>query len=226
MQNTWGFSPLEGGLAFLPATGLIVLLTPVTGIVAQRVGTRLDLLLLGGLLLSGLSFLYVALTLNPQSTYSDGLLPAFLMRGLAIPVITSCATLAVMGAVPSRLSGLASGTLGMARNIGTAFGVAVLSQIYLFHVNSALSASLAANRAAADQFRIPNKGGSGLLVERSIFQGFGLTALTCTLLCGGAVILIFFMRAQARKKVTTLPAQEEEEQMLLIAEAAPNTHSA
>ena len=28
MQNTWGFTPLQGGLAFLPATGLIALLTP------------------------------------------------------------------------------------------------------------------------------------------------------------------------------------------------------
>lgn len=29
MQNTWGLSPLQGGLAFLPATGLIALFTPM-----------------------------------------------------------------------------------------------------------------------------------------------------------------------------------------------------
>src|SRR5437588_2976687 len=28
LQNTWGLTPLQGGLAFLPATGLIALLTP------------------------------------------------------------------------------------------------------------------------------------------------------------------------------------------------------
>ncbi len=218
MQNTWGFSPLQGGLAFLPATGLIVLLTPVTGILAQRARARRDVLLVCGLLLNGLSFLYVALTLNPQRNYSDGLLPAFLMRGLAIPIVTSCATLAVVSAVSAKQSGLASGTLGMARNIGTAFGVAVLSQVYLFHVNTTLSASLAASRAAADQFIISDKGVSSLVAERIIFQGFGLTALTCSILCGGAVVLIFFMRTQARKKGIASPAQEEEQRLPIISE--------
>ena len=98
------------------------------------------------------SFFYVAVTLTPQSTYVGGLLPTFLVRGLAIPIVSSCTTLAVMSAVPTKQSGLASGTLGMARNIGTAFGVAVLSQVYLFHTNSTLPSSLTPGRAAADQF--------------------------------------------------------------------------
>jgi hypothetical protein len=82
-------------------------------------------ILVPALLAIGVSFFYVAVTLTPQSTYVGGLLPTFLVRGLAIPVVSSCTTLAVMSAVPTKLSGLASGTLGMARNIGTAFGVAV-----------------------------------------------------------------------------------------------------
>jgi len=173
MQNTWGFSPLQGGLGFVPATGLIVLLTPVAGVLAQRAKARRDVLLVGGLLLSGVGFLFVALTLRPQSTYSNGLLPAFLMRGLALPVVTSCATLAVVSAVSSKQSGLASGTLAMARNIGTAFGVAVLSQVYLFHVNTTLSASLAASRAAADQFLLSAKGGMRWWWKRVFFKASG-----------------------------------------------------
>ncbi|GHO56129.1 DHA2 family efflux MFS transporter permease subunit [Ktedonobacter robiniae] len=208
LQNTWRFSPLQGGLAFVPATGLIVLLTPVTGILAQWAKARRDVFLLGGLLLSGISFLFVTLTLSPQSTYSNGLLPAFLMRGLAIPVVTSCTTLAVVNAVSLKQSGLASGTIAMARNIGTAFGVAVLNQVYLFHVNSTLSLSSAASRAAADQFLLPAQGENVLGVETSIFQAFGLIALTCALLCGGAIILVFFMHPRMRNKVLATPAQE------------------
>ena len=135
MQNTWGFSPLQGGLAFLPATGLIALFTPLTGLIAQWAGRRLYAFLILGLLAIGLSYLYVVLTLTPQSNYVGGLLPAFLVRGFGIPIVSSCATLAVMGAVSKQQSGLASGTLGMARNIGTAFGVAVLGQVYLSHIN-------------------------------------------------------------------------------------------
>ena len=127
LQTTWGLTPLQGGLAFLPATGLIALLTPLSGLLAQWAGPRLSVILVLALLAIGVSFFYVAVTLTPQSTYVGGLLPTFLVRGLAIPVVSSCTTLAVMSAVPTKQSGLASGTLGMARNIGTAFGVSVLS---------------------------------------------------------------------------------------------------
>src|SRR5260221_5228288 len=44
MQNTWGFSPLQAGLAFLPATVLIAGLTPLAGLIAQRAGPRLRIL--------------------------------------------------------------------------------------------------------------------------------------------------------------------------------------
>lgn len=211
MQNTWGFSPLQGGLAFLPSTGLIVLLTPLAGILAGRAGSRLNGFLVSGLLLNGFSFFYVLLTLNTQSTYSDGLLPAFLMRGLAIPIVSSCITLAVMSAVSKEQTGLASGTLGMARNIGTAFGVAVLSQVYLFHINTTLPASSATSRAAADQFLVAGKGVSAIVTEKIILQGFGLTALACCILCAAALVLIFFTRSQAHKKEISMPVQEQEQ---------------
>lgn len=217
LQNTWRFSPLQGGLAFLPATGLIVLLTPMAGVLAQRAKAQLNVLLILALLLNGLSFLFVAVTLSLQSTYANGLLPAFLMRGLAIPVFTSCATLAVISAVPAKMSGLASGTIGMARNIGTAFGIAVLSQVYLLHVNSSIPASLAASRAAVDQFLVTGEGVSRTLLENSIVQGFRLTALASLLFCIAAAILVFLMRIQVRRKGIASPAQEQE---TLLAEAS------
>src|SRR3984893_4206467 len=213
MQNTWGFSPLQGGLAFLPATGLIVLLTPLTGLMAQWAGARRYTFLIVALLTIGLSFLYVVVTLTPQSGYAGGLLPTFLMRGLAIPVFSSCATLAVVSAVSMKQAGLASGTLGMARNIGTAFGVAVLGQIYLFHINTTLPSSLATSRAAADQFIASGKGASRLVIEGVILQGFKLTALTCLVLCVGAAIFAFFTRTRLLEKGTKDPVQQEEQSM-------------
>ncbi len=200
MQNTWGFSPLQGGLAFLPATVLIALFTPLTGLIAQWAGKRLYAFLALGLLAVGLSFLSIVVTLTPQSNYVSGLLPTFLVRGLAIPIISSCATLAVVSAVSTKQSGLASGTLGMARNIGTAFGVAVLGQIYLLHINAALPSYLAASRAAADQFIVSGGGASRQVVTAAIFQGFKLTALACVVLCASAVVVAFFMRARMPEK--------------------------
>ncbi len=218
MQNTWGFSPLQGGLAFLPATGLIALFTPLTGLIAQWAGPRLYLFLMLGLLAIGLSFLYIVIALTPQSDYVSGLLPTFLVRGLAIPIVSSCATLAVMSAVALKQSGLASGTLGMARNIGTAFGVALLGQVYLWHVNAALSSSPTTSRIAADQFIVSGPGVSRLLVAGIILQGFKLTSLVCLLLCGCAAVFALFMRPRWRERIVKHPVQPEEQRLSVSAE--------
>ena len=204
MQNTWGFSPLQAGLAFLPATVLIAGLTPLAGLIAQRAGPRLRIFIAFGVLAIGLSYLYVALTLTPQGSYAGGLLPAFLVRGIGIPVFTSCATLAVVSAVPREQSGLASGTLGMARNIGTAFGVAVLSQVYLSHINAAIPPHLATIRTAAEQFIVTGRGASRLAIEVTILHGFGLVALACALLCGMALVVALFIRTR-RLEATGTP---------------------
>ena len=204
MQNTWGFTPLQGGLAFLPATVLIAILTPFSGIVAQRFRSQLRFLLVLGALVTGLSFLYVAFTLTPASAYAGGLLPAFLARGFGIPLFSSCATLLIVGAVPKEQTGLASGTLGMARNIGTAFGVAVLSQVFLFKVDAAFlppspsfpSSRLVAIRTAAQQFLLPATGSLRPAAEAIIIQGFIWTCLACALLAIGALLVALFIRSQ------------------------------
>src|SRR5712692_7250693 len=213
LQNTWGLTPLQGGLAFLPATGLIALFTPLSGLIAQWAGPRLYVFLVLALLAIGLSFLYIVVTLTPQSNYVGGLLPTFLMRGLAIPVVSSCTTLAVMSAVSTKQSGLASGTLGMARNIGTASGVAGLTQVYLFPVNTTLSLCLVTSRAPADQLILPGAGASRLMIEAVILQGFKLTALTCLVLCGSAAVLAFFLRIRWSKRGIAKPVQKEEQRM-------------
>jgi DHA2 family methylenomycin A resistance protein-like MFS transporter len=204
MQNTWGYSPLQGGLAFLPATGLIALFTPFTGVLAQRAGSRLYLFILLGLLLTGVSFLYVVLALSPQSNYLDGLLPPFLARACGIPLFTSCATLAIVSALSSKQAGLSAGTLGMARNIGTAFGVAVLSQIYLFHMNAALPAFPGASKAAAERFTAAGQGASHILLAGIIVDGFKLISLTCLILCCSAMMCAFFIRPRLRTKSADL----------------------
>ena len=154
--------------------------------------------------------------LTPQSNYVSGLLPTFLVRGLAIPIISSCATLAVVSAVSAKQAGLASGTLGMARNIGTAFGVAILGQIYLLHINAALPAYLASSRAAADQFVVAGVGASRLLVTAAIFQGFRLTALACVVLCASAMIVAFFMRTRTSKKAGVSKRVAPEKELSLL----------
>ncbi len=215
MQNTLGFSPLAGGLAFLPATGLIALLTPASGLIAQWAGTRLRLVTVGGALTIGLSFVYVAATLGPHSTYAVNLLPAFLTRGIGIPLFSTCATLLIMNAVPDTMSGLASGTLSMARNIGTAFGVALFGSVYLRAIDTTLPAQFAgfpvsralALQHAAEQFVARAPGSSpqvGTVVTRAIDTGFAQQALAGALLCGLAALAALYV-ARTRPRLTHAP---------------------
>lgn len=121
MQNYLGFSALEGGLAFLPATALVAMLMPVSGILGQRLGHRIRYLIILGSASVAISFIFL-LRFNVDSGYADGLLPAFFLRGLGIGLVMSATSYAVVSAMPVQKSGLASGTLTMARNIGPQVG--------------------------------------------------------------------------------------------------------
>ncbi len=191
MQNYLGFSPLEGGLAFLPATALVATLMPLSGIIGQRLGPRLRLIIIAGSISVALSFVYL-LWLEPESGYGDGMLPAFVLRGLGIGLVMSASSLAVMSAMPGNLAGLASGTLTMFRQIGTAFGVAIFGAIFIHHIEAELPARLDATgageqaqvTAAASHFAVAGEGPAREAARDEIVNGFIEIAV------GGSVIAL------------------------------------
>jgi EmrB/QacA subfamily drug resistance transporter len=213
MQNYWGFSPLEGGLAFVPATALVALLMPVSGIMGQRLGARLRLIVMAGSLAVLVSALYL-LRLTPASGYADGLLPAFLIRGLGIGLVMSSTSLAVMSAVPMAKAGLASGTQTMARNIGTAVGVALFGAVFLNHVDGELPSRLAAATpeqaaqvtAAAEHFVPAGEGEARLAASEVIVDGFIQIALWTVVIAGLATGAAFFIRHRAAAAGGSVPA--------------------
>jgi EmrB/QacA subfamily drug resistance transporter len=201
MQNYWGFSPLEAGLAFLPATALVALLMPISGIMGQRLGPRLRLIVMAGSLAVLVSALFL-LRLTPESGYVDGLLPAFLIRGLGIGLVMSSTSLAVMSAVPLAKAGLASGTQTMARNIGTAVGVALFGAVFLNHVDAELPprladvppAQAAQVTAAAEHFVPAGEGDVRLAASEVIVDGFIQIAAWTVVIAGLATGAAFFIR--------------------------------
>jgi DHA2 family methylenomycin A resistance protein-like MFS transporter len=209
MQNYWGFTPLQGGLAFVPATALIATLTPFTGLLAQRLGTRLSLIAAAGVFALGVGCLYAART-GAESTYATSLLPALVIRGFGIPLFQTCATLALLGAVAPGMVGLASGTLGMARNVGTAFGVAMLGIVFRQQLTTTLpshlgdlpAAQATAITAAATTFSVTGPDGARAVAESAILRGFDTLSLVAALFCGIATVTTLCIRPRRTTEET------------------------
>jgi EmrB/QacA subfamily drug resistance transporter len=204
MQNYWGFSALQGGFAFLPATALVALLMPVSGILGQRLGTRIRYILAAGAISVLASFVWL-LTLDLNSGYADGILPAFLLRGLGIGLFMSATSYAVVTAVPIAKSGLASGTLTMARQIGTSVGVAVFGASYLHSLEGNLEGPLAslppgeaaAIEASAENLIIAGEGPIRAAVEQSILDGFVFLSTVGIGIAAFAVVVALTIRLRA-----------------------------
>ncbi len=214
MQNYWGLTPMQGGLAFLPSTALIALLTPIGGLIGQKSGTRLRFVMLSGCLLMAASYLFVALRLGPASTYADTLLPALIVRGVGIPVFISCASLAVMSALDRSNAGFASGTLSMARNVGTATGVALFGSEFAGYVSGHLPADQA---TSAGNFIA--SGPSAAAASGVVLGGFSQLALLSALACLMATAAAFAIRAGTRLAMKAAPVgvSEAEEGMAELA---------
>jgi EmrB/QacA subfamily drug resistance transporter len=149
LQDLLQFSPLETGVRFLPTTVVVVIAAPVAGRVADKLGSRLPMVL--GLVITSLS-LYLFSRMTATTTYGD-LLPAFILLGLGIGITMSPMSTAAMNAVPVDKAGVASGTLQMFRMIGGTIGVAATGAIFQSKLGAFNPATLAqGGPAAAENF--------------------------------------------------------------------------
>jgi len=116
LQVTVGYSPLGAGLALLPATVLVLLLSARAAALPPRVGTR-SLLLVGSLVC--VAALLFALRVAPGAWYLTDVLPTVALIGIGISMITPAISTAVLGAVPDGRAGIASAVNnGVARTAG------------------------------------------------------------------------------------------------------------
>jgi EmrB/QacA subfamily drug resistance transporter len=122
MQNVLRYTPLQAGVRFLPSTLMIVLIAPLAGRLADRVGPR-------PLMTFGLTAVSVSLFWQSHLSVSTGygaLLPGFVLMGIGMAFVMSPMSTAAMNSVAQAKAGVASGILSMNRMVGGTFGVAVL----------------------------------------------------------------------------------------------------
>jgi EmrB/QacA subfamily drug resistance transporter len=138
MQNIQGYSPLEAGVRFLPSTLVLIVMGPVAGRLADRVGPKV--LMTVGLLCTSGSLLWQSF-IEVDTGYSF-LLGAFVLMGVGMGLVMSPMSTAAMNAVDASKAGVASGTLSMSRMVGGTFGVAALGALVSAVGRSDLASSL------------------------------------------------------------------------------------
>ncbi len=106
LQVVLGYSAIEAGMAALPVTILLLLLSARAGALAQRIGPRLPLTL--GPLLVAAGMLMMS-QIGAGDTYLADILPAVVVYGLGLALVVAPITATVLAAAEARHAGVASG---------------------------------------------------------------------------------------------------------------------
>jgi MFS transporter, DHA2 family, methylenomycin A resistance protein len=125
LQQVQGRSPLEAGTALLPLFAPLAAIAPLAGRVVGRIGPARPMAI--GLVVSGAGLGLLAFA-GPGSGY-QALLPAFLLWGVGLGILTPAVVAAAIASVPARRAGLASSINNTARQTGGAVGIAVAGSV-------------------------------------------------------------------------------------------------
>lgn len=123
LQISLGYSPLAAGVASLPITALMLLLSPAAGALAQRIGPRIPLTV--GPLVTALGLVLMS-RIDQGDSYLSGVLPAVIVFGLGLTLVVAPVTATVMAAADERHSGIASGINTAVSRLAGLIVVAVL----------------------------------------------------------------------------------------------------
>ncbi|MBM9468805.1 DHA2 family efflux MFS transporter permease subunit [Nakamurella leprariae] len=127
LQVVQGRSPLEAGVMTMPWTMAPMVVAPLAGLLAPRVGTRA--LIVGGTALLAAGIGWIGITLTPDQTFVS-MLPGFVMAGVGMGLIFAPASTVVLAGLPTVDHAKASGTNSMLREVGVALGIAVLTAVF------------------------------------------------------------------------------------------------
>lgn len=147
MQNVLGYSALGAGVRFLPTTLVIMVLSPLSGRLSDRIGPRIPIV-------AGMALITLALWMFSRTqvgdTFSDILVP-FIILGAGIGLTMSPMSTAAMNAVSKTKAGIASGVLSMFRMIGGTLGVAALGALFQSEAKDRMAETLAGSGLTAAQ---------------------------------------------------------------------------
>lgn len=151
LQDTLGYTPLAAGLAFLPASLVLVAAAPLGAWLTGRLGYRLAMA--AGTFTLGVAVLLLA-RLSADGSYLSDLLPGLLLLGVGLNVASVAATVAGTARLDADEQGLASGLLNTSAQVGTALGLAVFVALSVNRADGLSLAGASPDEALVGGFRL------------------------------------------------------------------------
>jgi hypothetical protein len=158
IQQVGGYTPVKAGLALLPLTFEMFLLSRRFGALADRFGPHL--FMSAGPVLAGIGLLLL-LRVGADANYLTELLPGIFVFGLGLSATVAPLTATVLGSVEPGHSGLASGVNNAVARVAGLIAIAALGAVVAGTFQSRLDSQLARRplspQARAAVARLRNK---------------------------------------------------------------------
>ncbi len=205
LQVSLGFDPLETGLAIGPIALVLLVVAPMSVIIARRFGTKP--VVAGGLLLVAVGLGLLSRT-TVHSTYLDAV-PWLVCIGVGVGLGLAPSTESVMGSLPRADAGVGSATSDTSMQLGGALGVAVIGTALNIRYQNFMTPLLAHQPipSAIDKLILGSLGGAlavaahvpgkaGVALAGAARHGFvsgmdlGLVAASIVVAVAGLVVLV------------------------------------
>jgi EmrB/QacA subfamily drug resistance transporter len=206
LQFVLGYSPLEAGVRIAPVALALLVIAPVSVVVAHRYGTKV-------VVVSGMALIAVGLGLLSRTTvagtYQDSL-AALMVIGVGVALALAPSTESVMGSLPKEEAGVGSATNDTAMQLGGAMGVGVLGTLLILRyqhlmapvvahagvpasLRGLIESSLGAALAVSQQAPKPLGAELALMARQSFVSGMDLALVVAAAVVGLAAFLVLIL---------------------------------
>lgn len=133
LQNSLGYTAIQAGTVFLPVGILQAIMSPVAGVISDKVNAKVPII--AGIILLAVS-MYMNSFLSLFSEHMQIMLPLY-VRGLSMGLMFTPLSTVALSNIPGPKIAQASGMFNVIRQIGGSFGVAIfgvmLTRRTLYH---------------------------------------------------------------------------------------------
>src|SRR2546426_7810509 len=144
LQTVKGLSAFDAGLTFLPMAISVFIFAPVAGILATRFGPKW--VVTTGMALEAIALFSLSQIISVKNPVSY-MYPILVIYGAGVGLAISQLTSTVLQSIPWQKAGVGSGANNTVRQIGSAFGIAVIGAVLVAQISTVGVADLATSTA-------------------------------------------------------------------------------